>query len=110
MNAMCGSIHDHLHQRLHRRSSLHRSAVAITWGDKTRGGVVACTMRNKSSLVSKSERHLTLVIPLSDVYVVSCSCGWAGETCKASDRAERVAKEHEAGPLRAPMGETSARR
>lgn len=66
-------------------------------------------MRCRPSIALASERHHALVIPLSDGYAVSCLCEWAGETCKASDRAERVANEHEAGP-REPIGVTSARR
>jgi hypothetical protein len=45
-----------------------------------------------------AERHNVLVVPLSDGYAVSCSCGWIGGTHEAPGPAEREAADHEADP------------
>jgi hypothetical protein len=44
------------------------------------------------------ESHNALVIPMSDGYAVSCSCGWSGGLHKTPEPAEREAENHEAHP------------
>jgi hypothetical protein len=44
------------------------------------------------------ESHNALVIPMSDGYAVSCSCGWTGGHHKTPEPAEKSAEEHEADP------------
>jgi hypothetical protein len=45
-----------------------------------------------------TQNHNALVIPVSDCYAVSCSCGWNGDWHDAPGPAEREAKGHEADP------------
>lgn len=42
--------------------------------------------------------HHALVIPMSDGYAVSCSCGWIGGRHESGGPAEREARGHEASP------------
>lgn len=42
--------------------------------------------------------HNALVVPMSEGYAVSCSCGWGGEMHDASESAEREARGHESDP------------
>lgn len=44
------------------------------------------------------DRHHTLVVPMSDGYAVSCSCGWVGQNHDEPGPAEQEAAEHEARP------------
>jgi hypothetical protein len=44
------------------------------------------------------ESHNALVIPMSDGYAVSCSCGWSGGQYNTPEPAERAAEDHEAHP------------
>lgn len=44
------------------------------------------------------ESHNALVIPMSDGYAVSCSCGWSGGHYNTPGPAERAAENHEARP------------
>src|SRR4051794_30830967 len=43
-----------------------------------------------------AESHNALVIPMSDGYAVSCSCGWTGSDHPTPKAAEREAADHEA--------------
>jgi hypothetical protein len=43
-----------------------------------------------------SDSHNALVVPMSDGYAVSCSCGWTGGTYEEPELAERAAESHEA--------------
>lgn len=52
--------------------------------------------QEKSSTTETSERHNALVVPMSDGYAVSCSCGWAGGKYDEPEPAERAAERHEA--------------
>lgn len=42
--------------------------------------------------------HHALVIPMSDGYAVSCSCGWIGGSHESEGPAEREARDHERAP------------
>jgi hypothetical protein len=46
-------------------------------------------------MANTSERHNALVVPLSDGYAVSCSCGWTGGRYDEPEPAEPAAKSHE---------------
>jgi len=43
-----------------------------------------------------SDSHNALVVPMSDGYAVSCSCGWSGGKYDEPEAAERAAESHEA--------------
>ena len=45
-----------------------------------------------------SASHNALVVPTLDSYVVSCSCGWVGESHNSPEPAERESKRHEDNP------------
>lgn len=44
--------------------------------------------------------HNALVIPMSEGYAVSCSCGWIGRSHASPRPAEQEAEDHEADPCR----------
>jgi len=52
--------------------------------------------QGRSLTTETSERHNALVIPMSDGYAVSCSCGWTGGEYDEPEPAERAAESHEA--------------
>jgi hypothetical protein len=58
--------------------------------------------QDTSSTANTSENHNALVIPMSDGYTVSCSCGWSGGHYGTPGPAEQVAKRHEADPSGEP--------
>jgi len=49
-------------------------------------------------VVKLAGNHNALVIPMSDGYAVSCSCGWTGESHRSPEPAKQEAREHEADP------------
>ena len=54
--------------------------------------------QDTTSTADASERHNALVIPMSDGYAVSCSCGWSGGHYEKPGPAEHAARRHEADP------------
>jgi hypothetical protein len=51
--------------------------------------------QNTPSMSNLLVVHNTLVIPMSDGYAVSCSCGWEGEHHKTAGPAELEAESHQ---------------
>jgi ribosome-binding protein aMBF1 (putative translation factor) len=44
------------------------------------------------------DSHHVMVVPMSDGYAVSCSCGWVGGNHNSPEPAEQEAADHEARP------------